>query len=591
MSGGHSPDRDKAFVYRPLCPEKEEIRLVRLLPGGFDDELTIQLIHVPFLRQTALQPSPSTRLDLKALQETLPEGWTARKTIEGRYLFISDNPAVTSWAHPDLSFDASKYQGLPIDPLDGCEPRFESLSYTWGPFADLQPLRVLPEAAGEETTETFLAIRPGLETALRYLRLPDATRTIWIDAICINQEDTAERDLQIKRMGGIYRRASRVLIWIGPESSSSSLSINTMRCLGQQVEHAVDRWYPSPDGTHPEWSDPRFELPYDQQIWDAMAETLSRPFFQRVWVKQEARLARHAVVQCGHDTLSWNLFRRAIITLREKTSRPHNLAGLVDDARELCNSRYLNDFFWLMLMSRKRKCTDPRDKLYGILSLVTPRLEAEITPRYDLAVVDVYKEAMLAYCAIGERLDLLSHVDSATADWEAPSWVPDWWQGVDNTLQTIFFAPAAGMSRACYEVRDSSLQVTGKLVGEVRLVERAVQGEDESVFEIWRNNGDAERPVDESLLEPFLDLILINSTRERYPTNLSYPSLAEVRERYLVEIERGTADPLQRIPEVRPARVQSLSFIITIDGRLGLAPTQTRPGSSSPPRVRLTLDG
>ncbi|KAI0973430.1 heterokaryon incompatibility protein-domain-containing protein [Xylaria arbuscula] len=440
------------------------------------------------------------------------------------------------------------------------------------------------ESAGESQPATStLVIRSNLAKAIRYLRHEGQTRDLWIDAICINQVDLAERDLQIKRMGRIYSRAVAVIIWLGSSSTSSSLALAKLSFLGQQVEHTVSRWYPSPDATDPALGDPRMLLPFDEEVWDAIQDLLSRAWFERVWVQPEARHARNGTVQCGFDAVPWNFFRRAILTLREKASLPKRLVGLVEDAREVCNSRYRNDFFWLMAMSRKQKCAELRDKVCGVLTLCPPKLTRTIKPHYDKSLIEVYMEAFLASSAITSRLDLFSHINHGTSSWKEPSWVPDWSRGVDNFLQMTFLSAAAGMSEASYEfTAPGTLWVKGLSVGEVGRVEGAVQGDSDRIFEIWRHADtlDVEEwsgARSEELLEAFLDLIMIGELRERYPTNLSYSSLADIKNKYVNGQSRQHVS-LGMLPEVRTSRLRNLSFIVTSQGLLGLAPTHTAPG-------------
>lgn len=65
---------------------------------------------------------------------------------------------------------------------------------------------------GHECTVT-----KNLGAALQKLRLPDGARKIWIDALCINQDDVLERNEQVRLMGEIYSRCSRVIVWLGQD--------------------------------------------------------------------------------------------------------------------------------------------------------------------------------------------------------------------------------------------------------------------------------------------------------------------------------------------------------------------------------------
>ncbi|KAF2122504.1 heterokaryon incompatibility protein-domain-containing protein [Lophiotrema nucula] len=64
-------------------------------------------------------------------------------------------------------------------------------------------------------------VMPSLHNFIRRLRAERAPRALWADAICINQNDTVEKNLQVRQMGDIYRRASCVLAWVGEHENRS----------------------------------------------------------------------------------------------------------------------------------------------------------------------------------------------------------------------------------------------------------------------------------------------------------------------------------------------------------------------------------
>jgi hypothetical protein len=81
-------------------------------------------------------------------------------------------------------------------------PEYEALSYVWG---DPKITHLICVDGAD------YAVTTNLETALRYIRLKDCPRKMWIDAICINQSDISERNHQVKKMRLIYRTVSTVL--------------------------------------------------------------------------------------------------------------------------------------------------------------------------------------------------------------------------------------------------------------------------------------------------------------------------------------------------------------------------------------------
>jgi len=70
-----------------------------------------------------------------------------------------------------------------------------------------------------------------LEAALRQLKDKHITR-IWVDAVCINQDDRQERSIQVRNMKQIYSKAERVIAWLGEESENSSRVIKSMKDFG-----------------------------------------------------------------------------------------------------------------------------------------------------------------------------------------------------------------------------------------------------------------------------------------------------------------------------------------------------------------------
>ena len=79
--------------------------------------------------------------------------------------------------------------------------------------------------------------------ALQHLRLDTAPRVLWVDAICIDQDNIPERDAQVQLMGNIYRTAGRVIVWLGPEADNSAM-------LPPLVDSLV-AWF---DNDESEWS-------------------------------------------------------------------------------------------------------------------------------------------------------------------------------------------------------------------------------------------------------------------------------------------------------------------------------------------------
>lgn len=95
----------------------------------------------------------------------------------------------------------------PIGPSRTQSQPYEALSYLWGDPTVTETIRL--------DGDSVLRLTSSIADALRRVRLPDRTRAVWADQICVNQKDMAERSQQVKLMGSVYRCAERVLVWLG----------------------------------------------------------------------------------------------------------------------------------------------------------------------------------------------------------------------------------------------------------------------------------------------------------------------------------------------------------------------------------------
>ena len=100
--------------------------------------------------------------------------------------------------------------------LDG-NPKYDALSYTWGTRESRTPIKVHGQAFN--VTENLYA-------ALQHLRQENEEMLLWVDALCINQSDLAEKSHQVQQMRQIYERATSVIAWLGVEKNNSSLGID-----------------------------------------------------------------------------------------------------------------------------------------------------------------------------------------------------------------------------------------------------------------------------------------------------------------------------------------------------------------------------
>jgi hypothetical protein len=170
-------------------------------------------------------------LSLNAVQKTLPEGWEVREALQNRYIFQRHDPFWTTWTHPDPNVPRETWN-QPDGPE--FEPQYEALSYIWGSPNNRQSLQIVSEDGKEEARE--MMIQESLSLALRHLRLADEVRTLWIDYLSMNQGDLPECGFEVGRMSEIYKRAYRVVVWLGTSSESSKGALSTLEAYAWQFE-------------------------------------------------------------------------------------------------------------------------------------------------------------------------------------------------------------------------------------------------------------------------------------------------------------------------------------------------------------------
>lgn len=410
------------YTYSPLEKETQEIRLIKLLPGISNEPLHINLTATPLLLP---QPKTLRRLSLVALRSTLPDGWEAHETLEGRYVFHCSQSDEVTWDHPDPDFDAELYDTEREIDDQKPSPCYEALSYVWGKPDKSHQVIVVDENAGSHAQ---LQITTNLYSALMHLRAQDRARTLWVDAVCINQEDLSERSEQVQRMAAIYAQAYKVVVWLGAEADDSKLALDCLRYIGEQgIVTKSNFGYRSPEAREPDWYLATCDIPYPSRVWNAVSQLLSRAWFERLWIFQEIQLANaRSVFQCGFDEIAWPMFRSAVLCLKEKNQVfTPNITPLLRQVFPLC-LEWRDESFPLMLNAiLQRKCTDEKDFVYALLGLVPSKFAARIVPDYRLSCGEIYKGVFLEHLKYTSRLELLAF-GGRGAELGAPSWTPNW---------------------------------------------------------------------------------------------------------------------------------------------------------------------
>ena len=275
----------------------------------------------------------------------------------------------------NLRFDVSHF-------LRDNAPPYTAVSYTWGDSAATETLRL----NGHE-----YSVRPNLWSCLYYLAhhlmhgIRDAHMSrvefLWVDAICIDQTNDSERNLNVRAMDMIYRNAAHVSVWLGLSPFPSSDSHITIL----------------PSESITTYDDDSFR-------WDdAMREIANRPYWSRFWVIQELLLARNIIIYCSGNGITFEDFRDFLgeetkLDLYSEPVYPKSDIGSVTNqyrAVPLVLGRQDNQYperlqplHELIVRHRHSQCKDLRDRVFALLGLIPLDEKAFLVrffPNYSLS--------------------------------------------------------------------------------------------------------------------------------------------------------------------------------------------------------------
>lgn len=297
-------------------------------------------------------------------------------------------------------------------------PSYEALSYTWGPPG--QPHLI-------SCDDGNLRITDNLKSAMLRLRSPVLPRTLWIDQICIDQDNLQERKEQVTMMGDIYRRAQKVLIWLGEEDEDSRLGLNYVHILLEALQPTFDSGV-----SEIKHSDliRIIGLPSIKSgAWNALGRIFERAWFRRLWVLQEAALAEIALVICGGQTVAWNdlvTACRCQVGYQNHEQEAHSSMLAIETQRERHRRGLESPLIDILLLCSDFACTDPKDKIFGLLGLTTDAREPNLAPDYSLDVQEVYGKVARFLMTRDRSLAVLCDVRNPKTLQGLPTWTPDW---------------------------------------------------------------------------------------------------------------------------------------------------------------------
>ena len=391
------------------------------------------------------------------------------------------------------------------------ETSFEALSYVWGD----------PTVRRELTVEgQTVAVTVNLWNALRQLAVRSGFHPpLWVDALCVNQEDLVEREEQASLVGEIYGGAARVVVWLGPDPEGECTEAPELvemiykKCeqmakeRGQEIlPFAHELAQVSEDEAFLDVSPSKIvtamgQANIPQSAWQSLRRLFDSKWFTRIWCVQEIGFAKCGLLFLG--AMEPILWERLAVVITWYKAQDLNRKGY-ELPLIMKGSMYyygLNMFIGVHVDGHEGaealvaalwrfhpfKATDPRDKVYGLVGLLRKSgTELPVEIRYvDTSIADVCTAVAMALIEERGDLKILAsiHHSSANVDVDVrddiPSWVPRWDGGSGLLALDRGFKPGV-IPTACgphidAEISDSrpgTLQLKGLSFGQVEYVSR-----------------------------------------------------------------------------------------------------------------------
>lgn len=347
-----------------------------------------------------------------------------------------------------------------------------------------------------------------------------------MDAICINQADIDERSQQVETMRDIFQLCDTVLIWLGPYPSEhspnfdyyasldpplqpaealkkemgyrlkslengidimekiSQKDISTLKDMEERMERQRDLPLASNE-EHTMW------LMTGHELGALEAVFRHSPIWTRVWIMQEIACGRQVVLVGGNSSLNWDKVSSFLGNTRyadafhgpfghgsvaKVASSIFSSAQVVEHQRGVVrdiNTGYISTLLDVLARFKSTEATDPRDKIYGLLGLVSEK--HSITPDYNQTYQQVFTEVVTSLINRSGNLDILCQ--SPWSDYSnfgasgLPSWVADFTQAGHPiplfAQRSTFNAGSATCKTPCNITSGGALALNGVALGKI----------------------------------------------------------------------------------------------------------------------------
>lgn len=329
--------------------------------------------------------------------------------------------------------------------LEAGLPDYTAVSYAWGQDPS-RPCAIGVDGKRLQVTESAYEVVQTLAPA------KDETY-IWVDFICINQEDVIERASQVKRMGSIYSKAMQVKILLNTvtpvDCDDSDLAAHHLSTMNAGLEKGISEVVEKVRYLHHQ---------KDRKIspgWGALGRLFKREYWNRAWVVQEIAMAKKIVVVYGDNELEWDrLSRFAGAFQNPDNGSALDVLGVIFDGGSIPLAHVLKvntisvlrqlyedgglSLREMFFYGNQFNASDPRDNIFAFLGLAGVPIPYQIEPNYQKSPLELFLNTAEVFLSSDQPLWFLKFAGRgfgdrsiksrfcSLADSDLPSWVPSW---------------------------------------------------------------------------------------------------------------------------------------------------------------------
>ena len=304
---------------------------------------------------------------------------------------------------------------------------------------------------------------------------------------------------------------------------------------------------------------------------------------------------------CGHDNVPWQTFRNAVFCLRHKRkkneflgSKVYSFHNRIEMIFQLSDDTTFVPFGRLVRQTKDSKCSDPRDRVYAVLSILDKsERNIGIKPDYSQTTAQVYQDVVLRFINHFRHLMIMTSCEMHEEPSDMPTWVPDW--SVGNVAEPLWAKRACGDLSAKVEYMGNGiLHVMGIYSATIKCVERMAvdKGSSSEIIESMRNAAPSDIMYGSyigggSMFDSYCCTLCCGTFGDWYvPPLAHFPDLQQSRATLRIMLEPGQESEADLTPGGGAAKYldyswnfcKGRSFLTTDEGYIGLGPEAAKSG-------------